>query len=149
MFKRPFLYKLGVKGRILMSKTRVLIHYSPKLYSELFSSILQLLCGIEIIEPAPENNHNHGTNGNNDQEADLIILSLDGKKQPLLDNLPLKPGKSKVVAFSPEGNYGLRRMPHTSVWEELSPFGLDHLIREVLMLGPKTFLRPDQQTSKQ
>jgi hypothetical protein len=149
VFKRPFLYKLGVKGRVPMSNTRVLIHYSPKLYSELFSSILQLLCGIEIIEPELENNNHHGTNGNNDQDADLIILSLDEKKRPLLDNLPLKPGKSKVVAFSPEGNYGLRRMPHTSIWEELSPFGLDHLIREVIMLGPKTFLRPDQQTSQQ
>jgi hypothetical protein len=131
-----------------MANTRVLIHYSPKLYSELFSSILQLLCGIEIIEPEPENNHPETSESSN-QEADLIILSLDENNQPLLENLPIKPGKSKVLAFSPKGNYGLRRMPHTSVWEELSPFGLDHLIREVIILGPKTFNLSEQPTSAQ
>ena len=116
-----------------MSNPRVLIFYSPRLYAELFSSVLKSLCGIEIIE----SNHDPSSLMSGRSEPDIIITSLDDRGRPDVDILPPQAPKSKVLAFSPTGKIGLKRMPDSKQWEEISPFGLEQLIREVIYLSPK------------
>jgi hypothetical protein len=43
---------------------------------------------------------------------------------------------AKLVAFSPDGSRGLRRMPGELDWVELRPFGLSQLIVEILRANP-------------
>jgi hypothetical protein len=39
--------------------------------------------------------------------------------------------QAKLLAVSPSGEVGMRRMPGESQWEEFRPFGLKQLIKEV------------------
>ena len=116
-----------------MSNLRVLIYYSPRLYSELFSSVLKSICGIEVFDMTQETISENQPR-TKQPDADLIITSLDADGKPATDQFPVKIRKSKILAFSPTGDIGLRRMPNSSQWEEISPFGLDQLIREVIYL---------------
>jgi hypothetical protein len=116
-----------------MSNLRILISYSPRLYGELFSTVLRSLCGIEIIETSQDPSRLWASRS----EVDIIITSLDDRGKPSIDILPTQALKSKVLAFSPTGEVGLRRMPGSKRWEEISPFGLDQLIREVIYNSPK------------
>jgi hypothetical protein len=43
---------------------------------------------------------------------------------------------AKLVAFSPDGTHGMRRMPGENDWVEVRPFGLSQLIVEVLRANP-------------
>jgi hypothetical protein len=115
-----------------MSNPRVMIYYSPRLYSELFSSVLNSICGIEVID-LKRGFFNEGQPLTNIPEADILILSLDDDSKPDLDQFPSNMNKTKVLAFSPIGNVGLRKMPNSTHWEEITPFGLDQLIREVIL----------------
>jgi hypothetical protein len=116
-----------------MSNLRVLINYSPKLYGELFSTVLKSLCGIEVIETSQDLSGLWASRS----EVDIIITSLDDRGRPSIDILPTQAPRSKVLAFSPNGEMGLRRMPGAKRWEKISPFGLDQLIREVIYKSPK------------
>ena len=115
-----------------MSNLKVLISYSPRLYGELFSTVLKSLCGIDIIETSP----NSTRLWVNRSDADIIITSLDELGKPTIDINPSELARSKVLAFAPDGRVGLRRMPGSKRWEEISPFGLDQLIREVIYKNP-------------
>lgn len=115
-----------------MSNPKVMICYSPRLYAELFISVLKTLCGIEIID-ADHDSFVEGIPKSSRPDADIIILSLDDDGRPTMEKLPAYTPKSKVLAFSPTGKIGLRRLPNSNAWEEISPFGLDQLIREVVV----------------
>jgi len=120
-----------------MSNPKILVYYHPRLYAELFSSVLKSLCGIEIIE----SNHDSSAESiyrANRLEADIIITSLDEDGQLTMNKLPAQAPRSKVLAFTPSGKLGMKRMPNSNQWEKISPFGLDQLIREVIYLIPKT-----------
>jgi hypothetical protein len=43
---------------------------------------------------------------------------------------------AKLVAFSPDGTLGMRRMPGEGDWVEMRPFGLSQLIVEILRANP-------------
>ncbi len=123
-----------------MSNPKVMICYSPRLYAELFISVLKTLCGIEIID-ADHESFVEGIPKSSRPDADIIILSLDDDGRPTMEQLPAYTPRSKVLAFSPTGNIGLRRMPNSIAWEKISPFGLDQLIREVITTSPISHLR--------
>jgi hypothetical protein len=120
-----------------MSNPRVLIYYSPRLYAELFSTVLKSLCGIEIIDTNLET-LSDGIQKLGRPDIDIIITSLDEHGRPTMDQIPSQTLRSKVLAFSPTGKRGLKRMPNSKHWEEIAPFGLDQLIREVIYASPKT-----------
>lgn len=109
-----------------MTTPRVLIDYKPRIYTDLFKSIFQSIGRVEIVEVTTWECEN------NSDGVDVIVLSLNTHGQPESD-LPLEQlQNAKVIAFSPKGDYGLRRLPGENAWEEVSPFSLEQLIEEVL-----------------
>lgn len=110
-----------------MKNSRVWINYGTKLYTDLITSLLRSHGQVEVVEfPA------------NDPytlahiPCDVIIFSLDSSGKPDLKLLPRAMPDAKLVAFSPSGEYGMRRLPGKGEWEEIRPFGIAQLIQEVL-----------------
>ncbi len=113
-----------------MPPLRVWVNYEPKIYTDIFKQVFQSMCQVEIVEQTPAD---PGFNSNGDEHTgvDVVLLSLDGLDQskPELNAEIL--GQAKVLAFSPRGDFGLRRMPGKANWEEVRPFGLKQLIDEL------------------
>ena len=112
-------------------KRRVWIHYEPHLYDELFTSIIQSLGNVDIVD-----DNSQGTSPKREEDLnwnliDVVVLSLDEECHPDIVTLPMPLPNAKVVAFSPKGDYGLKRLPGESRWIEVRPFGLNQLIDEV------------------
>jgi hypothetical protein len=113
-----------------MSPSRLLINCKPRIYADLFRSIFQSLARVEIVEIAPQ--RSQSIQGSDEEvEVDVIVLSLNVHGQPESDLANGLLQKAKVIAFSPEGDFALRRLPGRCDWEEIRPFGLDQLIQEV------------------
>lgn len=114
--------------------SRVLILYEPRLYSDLINELIDQLGLLDIVEVTSSNdlNKSNGSYSN----IDVVILPLDESGEPKISLLPeIMPG-AKLVAFSPDGTRGLRRMPGEIDWVELKPFGLSQLIVEILRANP-------------
>ena len=117
--------------------SRVLILYEPRLYSDLINELINQLGLLDIVE-VTDGKQLDGSNGSpdNNNDVDVVILPLDEKGEPkvssVVDNLP----DAKLVAFSPDGTRGLRRMPGELDWVEMRPFGLSQLIVEILRANP-------------
>jgi hypothetical protein len=115
-----------------MTIPRVWIQYEPRLYSEAFVRLFELSGTVEIVMTEPGNGNNQIQREPADWgEVDIAVLSLDDNGRPEADSLPEAPPHAKVLAFSPVGNYGLRRLPGCSEWEVMQPFGVDELIGEI------------------
>lgn len=118
-----------------MSKTRVWIHFSPQLYTDLFKRILQSTETAEVVELSSIDNPNQDEPELGEDKIDLVVLSLDSCSQPGILNLAEKLPRVKFVALSLNGDYGLRRNPGECNWEELRPFGVQQLLQEVTEIG--------------
>ena len=116
--------------------SRVLILYEPRLYSDLINDLIVQLGLIDIVEitnaKSPTSGDDFGCSG----DIDVVILPLDGNGDPKLSLMPDQMPEAKLVAFSPDGTLGLRRMPGENDWVEVRPFGLSQLIVEVLRANP-------------
>jgi hypothetical protein len=114
--------------------SRVLILYEPRLYSDLINELIDQLGLLDIVEVMD------GKSGKNSvatqNQADVVILPLDGSGEPKINLLPDFMPDAKLVAFSPDGTRGLRRMPGELDWVEIRPFGLSQLIVEILRANP-------------
>jgi hypothetical protein len=114
-----------------MTVKRVWILYEPQIYCDLFARLLRCTGRIEVI-----GFKDAGVNGSENRNGapgpvDVIIFALDSQGEPDLASLPQPPADAKLLAFSSKGDYGLRRLPGEKAWEEVRPFGLEQLIREV------------------
>jgi hypothetical protein len=69
-------------------------------------------------------------------DIDVVILPLDESGEPKVSLIPEFMPEAKLVAFSPDGTRGLRRMPGDLDWVEMRPFGLSQLIVEILRANP-------------
>lgn len=107
-----------------MTAARVWIHYHPNLYSEIFRELFQSTSLVEVVEqPPPEGEP---------RAVDVIVLSLEGHEQLTREAYSRVWPQAKFLAFSPDGDYGLKRLPGEERWEEVRPFGLAQLMDEVL-----------------
>ena len=115
-----------------MTKARVTILYEPLIYADLLQGIFERLGTIEVTRAVDSTSA--PTDEAHSQEAaiDVIFLPLDEQGRPRIEVLPHPHPRAKLLAFSPDGQKGLRRMPGESSWQELGPFGLADLIFEVL-----------------
>ena len=116
-----------------MRTSRVWIVYQPRLYTDLFRRLLDCIESIDVVDES--NVYLSPTSqerDSNDSKVDVIILSVDHAGQPELALLPNSLPEAKLVAFSPTGEYGMRRLPGEKQWEIIRPFGLAQLINEVL-----------------
>lgn len=114
-----------------MTIARVWILFEPQIYCDLFTNLLQRTGWIEVVNSrGPAGNHHEAGNGE-PELVDVIVFSLDARGQPHLAGLAEPPPGAKLLAFSPKGDLGYRRLPGEETWEEVRPFGLDQLIREV------------------
>lgn len=116
--------------------SRVLILYEPRLYSDLINELIEQLGLLDIVEISDKKSE--GGNGETDirDDIDVVILPLDGEGEPKTSLLPENLPAAKLVAFSPDGSRGLRRMPGEDNWVEMRPFGLSQLIVEILRANP-------------
>lgn len=112
-------------------KRRVWIHYEPHLYEELFVSVIRSYGIVEIVDDffVDPSSGIDGEGGPN--KVDMIVLSLDDNCQPTWSALPVPLSNTRVVAFCPKGDYGLKYLPDECRWIEVRPFGLAQLIDEV------------------
>lgn len=119
-----------------MVVSRVLILYEPRLYSDLICDLIEQLGLIDIVEVKESRAISKSNPSEDCDDVDVVILPLDGNGEPKISLLPDKLPDAKLVAFSPDGTRGLRRMPGDKNWVELRPFGLLQLIVEVLRANP-------------
>jgi hypothetical protein len=63
---------------------------------------------------------------------DVIVLPVDPQGRPQTELLPHPMPAAMIIAISPEGRFGMRRLPGQQRWEQAKPFGLEHLVREVI-----------------
>lgn len=118
----------GRKGLLIMGHPRVWINYKPRIYTEIFKYIFQSIDLVEIVDFEPSNS---GSSGVHDKDIDIVLLSLNGLEQPDIDLPEERKHEAKVIAFSSKGDYGLKRLPGKTNWEEMRPFGLKELIDEL------------------
>ena len=116
--------------------SRVLILYEPRLYSDLINELIDQLGLLDIVEVTDSKDLDEANGGNNNADIDVVILPLDDSGEPKVSLLPEFMPEAKLVAFSPDGTRGLRRMPGGLDWIELRPFGLSQLIVEILRANP-------------
>lgn len=116
--------------------SRVLILYEPRLYSDLINELIEQLGLLDIVEITDNNSETDSGEPNIHEDVDVVILPLDGEGEPKTSLLPESLPKAKLVAFSPDGSRGLRRMPGEENWVEMKPFGLSQLIVEILRANP-------------
>ena len=110
-----------------MAISHVCILYKPQIYLDLFALVLGSNSSIKIVDLNDENPFNgRGTRGN----VNIVLLPIDPEGQPELALLPFPIPNATILAFSPQGDRGLRRMPGDDHWIEIRPFGLDQLVRE-------------------
>ena len=114
--------------------SRVLILYEPRLYSDLINELIDQLGLLDIVEVTDGKSGEHTANIH--QQVDVVILPLDDSGQPKVSLLPDFMPDAKLVAFSPDGTRGVRRMPGELDWVEIRPFGLSQLIVEILRANP-------------
>lgn len=114
--------------------SRVLILYEPRLYSDLINELIDQLGLLDIVEVTDGKSGDHSVSTH--QQVDVVILPLDDSGQPKVSLLPDFMPDAKLVAFSPDGTRGLRRMPGEFDWMEIRPFGLSQLIVEILRANP-------------
>jgi hypothetical protein len=115
--------------------SRVLILYEPRLYSDLINELIDQLGLLDIVE-VTDSKDLEDSNVTQYNNIDVVILPLDDLGEPKVSLLPDFMPDAKLVAFSPDGTRGLRRMPGEIDWVELRPFGLSQLIVEILRANP-------------
>lgn len=115
-----------------MITSRVWIQYHPRLYLELFTRVLKSLEPVEVVGYSPSSSRHRLFEGIDPNQIDVILIPLNDQGYPEVETLPGLFPEAKLIAFSPKGDRGLRRLPGRTDWEEVQPFGLVHLVREVL-----------------
>jgi hypothetical protein len=116
--------------------SRVLILYEPRLYSDLINELIDQLGLLDIVEVTDSKDLDEANGSQTKDDIDVVILPLDESGEPKVSLLPGFMPDAKLVAFSPDGTRGLRRMPGELEWVELRPFGLSQLIVEILRANP-------------
>lgn len=115
-----------------MTNTRVWLLYEPVIYSDLFQRIFEHLGSVHVVNMLNHQMDKTITPKPDPGCVDVIIVSLDEAGQLPLGLLGEVYEDAMVLAFSPNGDRGLRRRPGRNNWEEIRPFGLADLIFEVL-----------------
>ena len=114
-----------------MAPPRVWINYKPRIYTDIFKYLFSTMGLIEVVEISSGGQDFREVSAGKD--IDVVLLSLDSLGQPDLEVPAERLKEAKVIAFSPKGDYGLRRMPGKTNWEELRPFGLRQLMDELVI----------------
>lgn len=110
---------------------RVWVNYKPRIYTDIFKYIFSTMGLIEVVE-IPRAGKGCRESGKG-KDIDVVLLSLDGLGNPDPDVPEECLKEAKLIAFSTKGDFGLRRMPGKTNWEELRPFGLKQLMDELVV----------------
>lgn len=114
-----------------MKKLNVWIDYQPQIYTDLFTQILRHIGSVHLPDKDLQCCGQIDNRNVEWGEIDIIVLSLDECGKPVRDALPGLLPKAKYLAFSPNGDRGMRRLPGAKRWERLKPFGMDRFLVEV------------------
>lgn len=118
-----------------MEKPRVCIIYYPWVYTDIFQQLFRNSKQVTLIENYFHDLYPHIRRKISWESADIIILSLDSRNSPEIENLQQQMPKTWLVAFSPCGDYGLQRRPDEDHWEIVRPFGFEQLLQFVQTRG--------------
>ena len=113
-----------------MPPLRVWINYEPKIYTDIFKQVFLSMHLVEVVEETPADPGCNCSEGEL-KGVDVVLLSLDDLDPSKPELKPEFLQHAKVLAFSPRGDFGLRRLPGRANWEEVRPFGLKQLIDEL------------------
>jgi hypothetical protein len=113
-----------------MAHLKVCIRFRPRLYTEILTNLFGSFKEVEIVELPPSDLSSPETGYG--KAIDVFVLPINNQGRPEIELLPGPVSESKIVAVSPGGEFGLRRLPYHKHWEPVEPFGLDQLIREVV-----------------
>jgi hypothetical protein len=113
-----------------MEPSRVLINYKPQLYTDLLVRIFQSIESVELYNPTSTALNSH-IGKESPYCVDVVIFSLDVDGQPGNRSFPGWFQTVKLLAFSPNGDVGYRRLAGEDDWEAIHPFGMEQLIHEV------------------
>ena len=114
-----------------MKSLRVWINYRPRLYMDLFKRAFEAIGQIEVV------NLNELLTSSTErgfigwENVDVVIMSLNQHGQPDMELVPDPLPDTKIIAFSPRGDLGLRHVIGGLSWEEIRPFGWNQLVCEV------------------
>ena len=118
-----------------MVATRIYLQYEPRLYADLIQQLFQSI-GQEVIVGISRGKDYPVHLITTEQDCDeVLLLSLEESEKPPGEQLLNLMPHAKVIAFSPHGKFGFRRLPGETSWEEIRPFGLAELMYEVLSEG--------------
>jgi hypothetical protein len=113
-----------------MLRPKVWVNYQPKIYSDILKQAFKSIGLIEVVEGSPADYRMKAAEEDKNQ-IDVVLVSLDSIGLSEIEQMTGMVLQSKVIAFSPSGEFGLRRLPGNKNWEELRPFGLKQLIEEL------------------
>jgi hypothetical protein len=113
-----------------MLRPRVWVNYQPKIYSDILKQAIKSIGLVQVVEGSPAD-HRKKAAGEEIDQIDVVLVSLDILGLSEIELMIGRDLQSKIIAFSPSGEFGLRRLPGNKNWEELRPFGLKQLIEEL------------------
>jgi hypothetical protein len=128
-----------------MAASRLWILYEPQIYADLLIRVLELPGVTEVVEPCQDEYPLSFGKHEDCADVDIVLLPLDECGQPKVSLLPEEMPTATLIAFSPDGDLGMRLQPGTQTWEIIRPFELIHLLLEIL----DTRKQPQQNTLPQ
>jgi hypothetical protein len=112
-----------------MMTTRVIIDCRLQLYTDLITRAVDSLAWIEVVDNSFNGKSREGWGKIG--EVDVVVFTLEDSDSPDDPPIPGALEEAKLLAFSPNGDHGFIRSPGETMWEEVRPFSLDDLVREV------------------
>jgi hypothetical protein len=97
----------------------VWIAYEPQVFREALIHLLGKLDNVEVVENASEK-----------VDVGIFRLADTGQLQDFFLHKSLP--QAKMIVFSPHGDQAFIRLSGENRWEKVCPFGMSHLIAEIL-----------------
>jgi hypothetical protein len=118
-----------------VAATKIYLHYEPKLYSDLIQQVFQNIGQEVIVGIGDAESNSRRLVMDKPECGEFLLLSLENLEVPLGDQVTNLMPDATIIAFSPSGEFGYRRLPGETKWEEIRPFGIAELLNEVLSEG--------------
>jgi hypothetical protein len=114
------------------------IDYRPRLYQDLLVGFFRQMERRETSVNITLHTGDFEKHLTDQERVDVLVLSLDRiEPQNRLADAGFFP-ETRLIAFSPKGNQGWKRLGLSRQWELVRPFGLQNLLNEVLELAKQS-----------
>jgi hypothetical protein len=101
-----------------MGVVRVWVVYEPTIYSVVLVWAFKSLGVVQVLDQPSA-------------AVDVIVFPTNQAGRPDVELLPESAPQARLIAVSPAGDCGWRRLPGESTWQKIQPLGLENLCGEV------------------